>query len=94
MIEDEGIGEKQGGVSFVEVEMDAIEIGDLSTTYMINSIPSLLAFSRGEPQLATKITRLEDLKSKKFLINWIENEAKRGGKGGAGGSLFDIFGKG
>jgi len=91
LIEDEGVGEKEGGVGYAEVEMDAVTIGDLQTRYMINSIPTLLAFSRSEPQLKTKGTRLEDLKSKKFLTEWIENEARRGGKGGAGGSLFDWF---
>jgi len=51
-----------------------------------------LAFSRGEPQNETVVKRLEDLKSRTFLEGWIREEAKRGGKGGAGGKLFGLFG--
>jgi hypothetical protein len=76
----------------VEVEMDAVSLGDLGIQYRINSIPTLLAFSRGEPQNETKVVKLEDLKSTTVLKDWIEHEAKRGGAGGAGGKLFGLFG--
>ena len=51
----------------------------------INTIPTLLAFSRGEPQLETKVTKLSELKDKQFLIRWLEEESRRRGAGGAGG---------
>jgi len=73
--------------------MDAPTIGDLDVVYGINHIPTLLSFSRSEPQLSTKITSQTSLQDKTFLAEWIEKEAKRGGEGGAGGSLFDLFGK-
>ncbi|KAF2432583.1 hypothetical protein EJ08DRAFT_648013 [Tothia fuscella] len=94
MIEQEGIGEAEGGVGYAQVEMDAVSLGevDLRGRYMINSIPTLLAFSRGEAQNETKVTRLEDFKSRDFMKKWIESEARRGGAGGAGGSLFDSLG--
>ncbi|KAI9886931.1 MAG: hypothetical protein M1823_001223 [Watsoniomyces obsoletus] len=58
----------------------------------INSIPMLLAFSRQEAQLETRITSVNDLKNREFLRRWIDIEAARGGAGGAGGSMFG-FGK-
>lgn len=51
-------------------------------------MPTLLAFSREEAQLETKLTRPEHMKDKKFLRQWLEIEARRGSAGGAGGSLF------
>ncbi len=57
----------------------------------VNSIPLLLSFSRQEPQMETRIASVNDLKNKAFLTQWIETEARRGGKGGAGGSLLGFF---
>lgn len=96
LIERDGVGEEQGGVSFVEVEMDSPDLGGLAGVgmrYGINSIPTLLAFDRQEPQLTTKVSRLEDLKNREFLVRWIETEAKRHGSGGGGGSFFGLFGR-
>lgn len=95
-IEKDKIGEEQGGVGFAEVEYDAPDAVELGMRYMITSIPTLLAFSRGEAQVETKVTRVEQLKDGAFLRAWIEKEAARGGDGGAGGvSLFkSLFGKG
>lgn len=96
LIEKDGVGEEQGGVSYAEVEMDAPTlggVGGVAMRYMINSMPTLLAFDRQEPQLETKVTRLEDLKSKAFLAKWIETEAARRGQGGAGGTLAGLFGR-
>lgn len=113
---EEGFGEEQGGVSFVEIEMDAPTIGGLAmryqvrdtTTYgryalltchiQISSMPTLLAFDRSEAQLETKVTRVDDMRNKRFLIEWIEREASRHGEGGAGGGspfsfLSSIFGR-
>lgn len=90
LIEEEGVGETHGGVSYAEVEMDSPDMGGLGglpLRYGINSIPTLLAFDRQEPQIQTKVARLEDLKSRAFLMKWIETEAKRHGSGGAGGTF-------
>jgi hypothetical protein len=80
-------------VGFVEVEMDAPTIGDLADRYAVRDVPTLLAFSRGEPQLETKVTDGRALEQREFLIRWIEQEARRGGQGGAGGNWFGgLFG--
>nr|OQO23986.1 hypothetical protein B0A51_08203 [Rachicladosporium sp. CCFEE 5018] len=96
LIERDGIGEQQGGVAFAEVEMDSPDlggVGGIGTRYMINSIPTLLAFDRQEPQIETKVSKLGDLKSREFLVRWIETEAARQGQGGAGGSLWGFLGR-
>ncbi|KAF1348741.1 hypothetical protein BDV97DRAFT_269968, partial [Delphinella strobiligena] len=81
----DGVGEDVGnGVSFVEVELDSPTIGGLMMRYGITSMPTLLAFDRQEPQLDTRVSNVEDMKSKKFLTEWIEREAKRAGSGGGG----------
>ncbi|KAK4550686.1 hypothetical protein LTR36_000265 [Oleoguttula mirabilis] len=96
LIEKDGIGEAEGGVAYVEVEMDSPDlggVGGLALRYGINSMPTLLAFDRQEPQLETKVSRLDDLKSKAFLKKWIQTEAARHGSGGAGGSFMGLFGR-
>ncbi|KAK5122719.1 hypothetical protein LTR85_003634 [Meristemomyces frigidus] len=96
LIEEEGVGEAEGGVAYVEVEMDSPDlggVGGLALRYGINSMPTLLAFDRQEPQLETKVSRLDDLKSKAFLTKWIRTEAARHGSGGAGGSFMGLFGR-
>ncbi|KAF2213089.1 hypothetical protein CERZMDRAFT_17892, partial [Cercospora zeae-maydis SCOH1-5] len=87
LIEHEGVGEDKGSVSFAEVEMDSPDLGGVSGVaqrYMINSVPTLLAFDRQEAQIETKVARLEDMKSREFLKSWVEREAARHGSGGAG----------
>ncbi|CZT23875.1 uncharacterized protein RCC_09590 [Ramularia collo-cygni] len=94
LIEADGVGEKEGSVSFVEVEFDSPDLGGptgLATRYLINNVPTLLAFDRQEPQLETRVTRVDDLRSKEFLTKWIETEAARRGEGGAGGSIGGLF---
>jgi len=93
LVEEEGVGEAEGGIGYVEIEMDAPTIDALDVEYGINSIPTILAFSRGEPQFKTRITKVADIQNKEFLRTWIQNEAGRGGQGGAGGNLFDLFKK-
>lgn len=96
LISKEGVGEESGGVSFVEVEMDSPDLGGLAgigMRYGIRSIPTLLAFDRQEAQVETKVERLAELKDRRFLVEWIEREARRHGKGGAGGSLFGFLGR-
>jgi hypothetical protein len=68
-------------------------VGGVALRYAVNDDPTLLAFDRQEPQLETKVKRIEDLKSREFLRRWIEVEAARQGEGGAGGSLFGMLGK-
>jgi hypothetical protein len=73
--------------------MDAPTIGDLASRYAIRDVPTLLAFSRGEPQLETRVTDARALENREFLTRWIETEARRGGSGGAGGKWFGgLFG--
>lgn len=96
LIERDRIGEDKGTVSFAEVEMDSPDlggVGGIAQRYLINSIPTLMAFDRQEPQLETKVTRLDQLKDKDFLKRWIETEAARHGSGGAGGRFFGLFGR-
>ena len=79
----------------MEVEMDSPKMGGVSglpARYGINSIPTLLAFDRQEAQMETKVSKLSDLKSRDFLVKWIETEAARRGEGGAGGSIKKFFG--
>ncbi|KAH7130396.1 hypothetical protein B0J11DRAFT_523094 [Dendryphion nanum] len=94
LIEDERVGQEEGGLAFAEVELDSPLIGDLGVKYLITSMPTLLSFSRQEPQLETKITRPEQLKNRQFLRDWLLVEAGRGGRaGGSGGSLLgNLFG--
>lgn len=96
LIQDEGVGEEDGGVSYAEVEMDSPDlggVGGLALNYGINSIPTLLAFDRQEPQIETKVSRLQDMKNREFLRRWIQTEAARHGGGGAGGSFLGLFGR-
>lgn len=77
------------------MELDSSLIGDLATTFAVAKAPTLLAFSRGEPQLETMVTGEKELRDWKFLEEWVKVEARRGGDGGAGGGWFGgLFGKG
>ncbi|KAL1652129.1 hypothetical protein SLS58_000254 [Diplodia intermedia] len=80
-----GTGEKAGGVGYSEVQVDAATIGDLPLTYRITSMPTLMAFDRGEAQFETRLTSVDRMKDSAFLREWIETEAARRGEGGAGG---------
>ncbi|OAL45292.1 hypothetical protein IQ07DRAFT_222144 [Pyrenochaeta sp. DS3sAY3a] len=91
LIEDERVGEREGGLGFVQVPLDGMEIGDLGVTYRITSIPTLLAFSRQEAQFDTKLTRPEDMKDREVLREWLVEQARRGGRrGGGGGKMFGL----
>ena len=50
----------------------------------MNSIATLLSFSRQEAQLETMLTRIDEMNDKEFLEVWIENEAGGGGDGRGG----------
>ncbi|KAL1593299.1 hypothetical protein SLS60_010907 [Paraconiothyrium brasiliense] len=101
MIEEERVGEEEGGLGFAEVELDSTLIGDLGVKYMVSgndlwlqdadwgvqitSMPTLLAFSRQEAQFDTRLTRPEEMKNKDALREWLSKEARRGGRAGGGG---------
>ena len=89
------MGEAEGGVAFCEVVYDAPDVPNLGMTYMITSIPTLLSFDAQEAQLKTKVVDGRQLADRRFLEEWISNEAKRHGqRGGGGGSIFDgLFGR-
>lgn len=92
LLEDDGVGEAQGGVGFVEVEMDSPDLAGIALRYGINAIPTLLAFDREEAQVETIVRRVEELRDREFLVKWIEREAERRGRGGGGGSWRGLFG--
>jgi thiol-disulfide isomerase/thioredoxin len=83
-----GVGEQEGGVLFSEIEYDSPDIMEsgLGMTYMITSMPTLLAFDRGEAMTETKVTDPKMLKDERWLKEWIRSEARRRGNGGGGGS--------
>jgi hypothetical protein len=55
----------------------------------INSMPTLLAFSRQEAQFDTRLVKPDEMRDEAFLREWLMNEARRGGRmGGGGGGLF------
>ncbi|KAK4242052.1 hypothetical protein C8A03DRAFT_11768 [Achaetomium macrosporum] len=82
-----GVGEAEGGVGYCTVEYDAPDVmsAGLGLTYMINSVPTLLSFDAGEAQVETKVTDGRRLADRKFLEEWIRNEARRHGNRGSGG---------
>jgi len=93
-----GVGEAEGGVGYCTVEYDSPDVMDagLGLTYMINSVPTLLSFDAQEAQTQTKVTDGKLLANRKFLEDWIRNEARRHGNRGGGDpgtSIFGIFGK-
>ncbi|KAL8709930.1 MAG: hypothetical protein Q9220_005380 [cf. Caloplaca sp. 1 TL-2023] len=95
LIEHEGLGEKEGGVGYAEVEMDSPNIGSLAGQYFVNSIPTLLSFRAQEAALDSKVTSIDEMKDREFMRMWLEEEARRGGdRGGGGGSGFlgSLFG--
>ena len=77
------------------MKVGCLDGADIDARRQINSLPTLLSFSRQEAQLKTMITSIDEMKDKDFLRMWIEIEARRGGQGGdgGGGSLFGgLFG--
>ncbi|KAJ6788436.1 hypothetical protein PWT90_08051 [Aphanocladium album] len=92
-----GVGEEHGGVALALVEFDSPDImsagaDGLAMTYMITAIPTLLSFDAGEAQTTTKVTDGRQLADREFLTQWIQNEARRHGGRGGGGSSGLSFG--
>lgn len=93
------MGEDEGGVGYCTVEYDSPDIMSqgLGMTYMITSVPTLLSFDAQEAQVQTKVQDARKLTDRRFLEEWIRNEARRhGGRGGGsaagGGSFGGLFG--
>lgn len=78
-------------MAFAEIELDSPDIGEVAGRFVVTSVPTLVSFSAGEMQGATRVTDVAKLKDARFLREWIEAESRRGGGGGAGGSK-SIFG--
>lgn len=76
--------------------MDAPEVirSSLAGEYFITSIPTLLAFRRGQAQLERKLIGKTELGSRTFLEGWVREQAEREDEGGGGVGLFGgIFGR-
>ncbi|KAH9881804.1 hypothetical protein J1614_000975 [Plenodomus biglobosus] len=88
LIQDEKVGEQQGGLAFAEVQLDSALIEDLGVKYRISSLPTLMAFARQEAQFETRVVRAEDMAGDKAR-EWLVGQAEKGGRmGGGGGSMF------
>lgn len=65
----------------------------LAGEYFITSIPTLLAFKKGQAKLESKVVKNAELGNRALLEAWIRKEASREGKrSGGGGLLPGIFG--
>ncbi|KAL8696812.1 MAG: hypothetical protein Q9201_007465 [Fulgogasparrea decipioides] len=91
LIENDSVGEEEGGVGYAEVEIDSPNIGPLASQYFVNSIPTLLSFRAQEAVLEEKITSVDEMRDREFMRLWIENEARRGGERGGGGGMSTGF---
>lgn len=66
----------------------------LAGEYFITSIPTLLAFKKGQAQLENKVVENTELGNRALLEGWVRKEA--GGEGersGSGGLFWGIFGR-
>ena len=88
IIENQHLGEDRGGLAYAEVEFDSPTIGPLARRYAITGIPTLLAFTRGEPQLETRLTDVNEMKDPEMLKLWVLQEALKG-LGGRGRGFFN-----
>lgn len=52
LIENDGVGERGGGVAFAEIEMDAPNIGDLAGRYIVSWIYTCLKLLPGTGEKA------------------------------------------
>lgn len=66
----------------------------LAGEYFITSIPTLLAFKKGQAQLENKVVGNTELGNRALLEGWVRKEAGRDGeRSGGGGLLPRIFGR-
>lgn len=77
-------------IGYAEVEFDAPDImgSSVPMDFMVNSLPSLLVFDRGE--VVERVTSVQNMSNEAWLREWIEQQAKRKGEGSSGGP--GIFG--
>ena len=80
-------------IKFAEVEFDAPDImgSSVPMDFMVNSLPSLLVFDRGE--VVERVTSVQNMSNERWLREWIEEQAKLKGEGSSGspgifGGLF------
>lgn len=65
----------------------------LAGKYFVTSIPTLLAFSKGQAQIEDKVVGNMELGNRAFLEGWVREAAKRG-EGKRGWGLFEgMFGR-
>lgn len=64
----------------------------LAGEYFITSIPTLLAFKKGQAQLKNKVVENTELGNRAFLEGWVREEAGRARGGSGGGGSWGIFG--
>ncbi|KAF7960381.1 hypothetical protein EAE96_000064 [Botrytis aclada] len=99
-----GVGEKEGGVLFAEIEYDAPDIMNegLGMRYLVTSVPSLVGFWRGEVMGGGRLGSREIRElGREGLEEWVRGAARRGGvwreghEGGEGllGGLWKGWGK-
>ncbi|KAL1865597.1 hypothetical protein VTK73DRAFT_5136 [Phialemonium thermophilum] len=88
LIEEDRVGEAEGGVAFCTVEYDAPDVmaAGLGGQYMITSIPTLLSFDAQEAQMRTRVSDARKLGDRAFVEEWIRAEARRHGNRGGGSS--------
>jgi thiol:disulfide interchange protein len=93
LIEHEYIGLDEGGVGFAEVQIDAPTAEDLGLRHAVTSLPTLLAFSKGQARESTRTTDVGLMRNRKWLTSWIEEESRNGEKGDRSGTFgFGWFG--
>lgn len=59
----------------------------LAGEYFITSIPTLLAFKKGQAQLENKVVEKTELGNRALLEGWVRKEAGREGERSGGGRL-------
>jgi thioredoxin-like negative regulator of GroEL len=93
LIEHEYVGLDEGGVGFAEVQIDSPTAEDLGQRHAVTSVPTLLAFSRGQARESTRCADANQMRDREWLARWIENESGNGGRGERAGAwgFFDVF---
>lgn len=78
-------------IGFAEVEFDANDImmSSVPMDFMVNSLPTLIVFDRGE--VVERVTDVRNMSNEQWLRDWIEVQARRKGEG-SGGSGKGVFG--
>jgi len=76
-------------VGFAEVEVDSPLIEDLPVRYGVRSVPTLMAFVRGEVVEGSRVEEVKRLEDEAWVRKWIEREAGRAREKGKGGKWLD-----